>query len=105
MGLTRFEGVQFVLSIGPGPRGETKSWGLESPDHVSEWTIQALKSFSELGDRLNLGALQQVTGMSASTHVALADSEKGELCVGFRSNLRSDEVRETMRNILAKWAA
>lgn len=105
MGLTRFEGVQFVLSVGPGPRRETKSWGLESPDHVSEWTVQALKSFAELGERMNLGPLQQVTGMSASTHVALADSMKGELCVGFRSSLRSDEVRETMRNILAKWAA
>ena len=38
-----------------------------------------------------------------SNNVALADSSKGDLCVGFRSTLRSDEVRETMRNILAKW--
>jgi CheY-like chemotaxis protein len=105
MSLTRFEGVQFVLSSAPGPRGEITSWGLESPDHVCEWTTQALKSFTELGDRLNLGPLQQVTALSPTTHVALADSEKGELCVGFRSNLRSDQVRETMRNILAKWAA
>jgi hypothetical protein len=105
IGLTRFEGVQFVLSSAPGRRGEITSWGLESPDHVCEWTIQALKSFTELGERLNLGPLQQVTGLSPTTHVALADSEKGELCVGFRSSLRSDQVRETMRNILAKWAA
>ena len=105
MSLTRFEGVQFVLSASPGPRGEISSWGLESPDHVCEWALRALKSFTELGERLNLGPVQQVTAMSPNTHVALADSEKGELCVGFRSNLRSDQVRETMRNILAKWAA
>ena len=105
MGLTRFNGVQFVVSVGPEPQCEILSWGLETPDHVSEWTQKSLKSFSDLGDKLKAGPLQQLTAMSADSHVALADSIKGELCVGFRSTLRSDEVRESMRNILAKWAA
>jgi CheY-like chemotaxis protein len=105
MGLSRFNGVQFVLAMGPEPRCEMKSWGLESPDHVAEWAQQSLKEFAALGDKLNVGQLQQVTALSPANHVALADSAKGDLCVGFRSNLRSDEVRETMRNILAKWAA
>jgi CheY-like chemotaxis protein len=105
LGLTRFEGVQFLLSVDAAQNGNVSSWGLESPDHVSEWTSQSLKAFAALGDRLQAGPLQQVTALSPSTNVALADSVKGELCVGFRSNLRSDEVRETMRNILAKWAS
>ena len=104
MGLTRFNGVQFVLAVGPEPRCEMKSWGLESPDHVSEWAQQSLKDFAALGDKLQVGQLQQVTALSPTNHIALADSKKGDLCVGFRSSLRSDEVRETMRNILAKWA-
>ncbi|HTD65057.1 MAG TPA: hypothetical protein VK846_00825, partial [Candidatus Limnocylindria bacterium] len=104
MGLTRFNGVQFVLSVGPEPRCEMKSWGLETPDHVSEWAHQSLKAFASLGDKLQVGQLQQITGMSPVNHVALAECRKGELCVGFRSTLRSDEVRETMRNILAKWS-
>jgi hypothetical protein len=78
---------------------------LETPDHVSEWTQRSLKDFASLGDKLQVGQLQQMTALSPANHVALADSKKGELCVGFRSTLKSDEVRETMRNILAKWAA
>lgn len=105
MSLTRFDGVQFVLSAGPAPDSEIKSWGLEHADHMSEWMQKSLKSFAQLGDALHAGQLQQITGISNESHVALAESEKGNLCVGFRSNLRSDEVRETMRNILAKWAA
>jgi CheY-like chemotaxis protein len=105
MGLTRFSGVQWILSVSPAPKFETQSWGLEFPDQVSEWATEALKSFAELGDHLQAGPLQQVTAMSASNHVAFADSVKGELCVGFRSSLKSDEVRESMRNILAKWLA
>ena len=105
MGLSRFNGVQFVLAVGPRPTCETKSWGLESPDQMSEWTQDAIKTFAELGDYLQVGPLQQVNGMSSGSHIGLAESNKGDLCVGFRSSLRADEVRETMRNILAKWAA
>jgi CheY-like chemotaxis protein len=105
MSLTRFNGVQFVLAVGPEPKCETKSWGLESPDHVAEWAQQALKDFTGLGDKLQVGQLQQMTALSPVNHIALADSNNGELCVGFRSNMKSDEVRESMRNILMKWAA
>lgn len=105
MALTRFNGVQFVLSVGPEPKCEMRSWGLESPDHVAEWASQSLKDFAALGDKLHVGQLQQITALSPPNHVALADSHKGDLCVGFRSTLRSDEVRETMRNIIAKWTS
>src|SRR5215218_5890961 len=105
LSLTRFDGVQFILSVGPKPQCETQSWGLEHPEYMSEWTRASLRSFAELGNALQAGPVQQITGMSLGSHVALADSAKGELCVGFRSNLRSDEVRETMRNMVAKWAA
>jgi hypothetical protein len=105
LALTRFDGVQFILAVGPKPQCETQSWGLEHPEYMSEWTQASLRSFAELGNALHAGPVQQITGISLGSHVALADSSNGELCVGFRSNLRSDEVRETMRNIMAKWAA
>lgn len=103
MGLTRLDGVQFVLSVGTDPKSDVKSYGVETPDLVSEFTRNSLKTFSDLGDFLQVGPVQQITALSTSNHLALADSKKGGLCVGFRSSLRSDEVRETMRNILAKW--
>jgi CheY-like chemotaxis protein len=105
MGLTRFNGVQWVLAVSPAPKFDVQSWGLEMPGQVSDWASESLKAFTELGDHLQAGPLQQVTALSTSNHVAFADSVKGELCVGFRSTLRSDEVREGMRNILAKWLA
>ena len=80
-----------------------KSYGLDSAEEISEWTQKSLRAFSDLGDFLQVGPVQQITALSNANHIALADSTKGDLCVGFRSSLRSDEVRETMRNILAKW--
>ncbi len=105
LGLTHFDGVQWILNSSPDSGGGIQSWGLEAPDQMSEWSAQALRSFAELGDQLHAGPLQQITGISSSSHVAFANSPRGELCVGLRSNLRSDEVHETMRNILTKWAS
>ena len=104
LGLTRFEGVEFALSTAPAPEGETHSWGLEAPDLVSAWARESLKSFNDLGEPLHLGPVLQFTGNNADTYVALADSSKGELCVGFHPGLGSEQVRTTMRNILAKWS-
>ncbi len=104
-GLARFEGVQFVLTVGPEPKNKLVSWGMESPESVSTWMQKSLESFRALGDRLHIGQLQQVTGMSSQNHVALASCPKGELCVGFRPALLSEDVRESMKTILAKWAS
>jgi CheY-like chemotaxis protein len=103
--LTRFSGVEWVLSVPAGTKHKVHSWGLEAPENVSEWTTRSLKSFAELGDKLQAGPLQQITGLSSSNNVALAGSVRGPLAVGFKTALRSDEVRETMRNILAKWVS
>ena len=105
MALTRFNGVQWILNVSPSPKFKVQSWGVETPGEVSDWTSAALKSFGDLGDKLNVGPLQQMTAMSTTNHVGFADSVKGEIAVGFKSNLRSDEVRESMRNILAKWVS
>lgn len=103
--LAHFEGVQFVLTVGPEPKEELVSWGMESPESVSTWMKKSLESFRALGERLHVGELQQVTGMSSQNHVALASCPKGELCVGFRPALLSEDVRESMKTILAKWAS
>ena len=104
-GLAHFEGVQFVMTVGPEPKHEVVSWGMESPESVSDWMKKSLESFRALGDRLQVGELQQVTGMNSQNQIALAPAPQGELCVGFRPTLPSDDVRDTMKNILAKWAS
>ncbi len=105
LGLTRFSGVQWVINVANDSNCPLQSWGVESPDVISDWASQSLEAFNTLGERLHFGPLQQLTGISTTHRVAIAASPRGELTVGFRQDLRSDEIRETMRNILAKWAS
>ncbi|MBI5385034.1 MAG: response regulator [Verrucomicrobia bacterium] len=103
--LTSFPDVQFVLSVGVGRKCEVDSWGLESPELVSEWAQKTLHGFQLLGDRLQVGDVQQVAGLGSPSHVAMADSSRGILTVGFRPALDREELRESMKNVTAKWAS
>jgi CheY-like chemotaxis protein len=103
--LSKLPDVQFVLASPPAPSGTIESWGLECPDLVADWTHKALQAFESLGDRLQAGRLQQVSGLGSPSHVVMANSPRGPLTVGFRSALRAEEVGENMRTMLAKWVS
>lgn len=103
--LTKFPEVQFVLSIDTRTSGEVDSWGLESPEVVADWTHKTLHGFQALGERLQVGNLQQVAGLGTPSHVVMTDCARGELTVGLRSSVPVEEMRETMKHILAKWVS
>jgi CheY-like chemotaxis protein len=103
--LSQLPGVEFVLAI-DGANGQSENfWGLENPKPVAGWTRVTLENFRALGDRLQVGQLQQVVGTGPHRKVALAPCAKSELCVGFPAAFPAEQLRETMKNILAKWAS
>jgi hypothetical protein len=106
--LSQLSGVEFALAIGLGVENKEKehdSWGLENPKPMANWTRQTLDGFRALGERLQVGQLQQVIGISGKRKVALSVCPKAELCVGFRPTLSTDQIRETMKTITNKWAS
>jgi CheY-like chemotaxis protein len=104
--LTRFEGVEFVLTAPQDEKTEGDSWGVENPKELAEWARATQKSLSELGDKLEAGALTGVTGTGLQRHWSLArDNQKGLLCVAFRRTLPLEKVDPTMKHIFAKWVS
>jgi len=103
--LSQLEGVEFVLALEGGQEKSENFWGLENPKPVAEWTRSTLANFRKLGERLQVGALQQVLGSGPHRKLALASCGQAELCVGFPPGFPSEQVRETMKNVVAKWAS
>jgi CheY-like chemotaxis protein len=95
--------VQFVLASTPGPARKVDSWGVESPDQVADWARASLRGFETLGERLMAGPVQQVSGLGSPSHVVMANSSRGPLVVGFRAALRAEDLRDNMKNLLARW--
>jgi len=103
--LSELNGVEFVLALGTDKNSTQDSWGLDNPKPVAEWMRSTLEDFNALGERLQVGQLQQVVGTGLQRKIAVAASGKSELCVGFSAALSADQLRETMKSILSKWAS
>jgi hypothetical protein len=104
--LTRFEGVEFVLAVPPDEKTACDAWGLEDPPQLANWARSTFRRLSELGEKLDTGALGQINGFGLQRHWALArDVRKGLLCVGFRRTLTPEKVDETMKHVFTKWAS
>lgn len=104
--LTRFEGVEFVLTAPGDEKAACDSWGLENAKQVGSWVRDTHRRLSGLGEKLHFGALSQVAGFGLQRHWALAhDEQRGLLCVAFRRTLPAEKVEQTMKHIFAKWVS
>jgi CheY-like chemotaxis protein len=102
--LSQMEGVEFILAVGP-KKATPNSWGLDNPKPVADFTKQTLANFRDLGERLQFGELQQVLGNGPQRQVAVTTCGESELCVGFPPTSGPEHVRESLKNILSKWAS
>jgi CheY-like chemotaxis protein len=104
--LTRFEGVEFVLTMPADEKAPGESWALENTRQIAAWARSTHRRLVDLGEKLEAGALAQVSGFGLQRHWALArDSQKGLLCVGFRRTLPPDKVEQTMKHVFTKWVS
>jgi len=81
------------------------SRGLENPEHIAGWMRQSLDRFHALGQTLQAGGLQQITGIGPQRNVAVAQKGGANLCVGWKNTLDATEVRDRMKKILTLWAS
>jgi len=104
--LTRFEGVEFLLTVPDDAKAAPDSWALENSRQLADWARDTHQRLRELGEKIEAGGLVQVSGFGLQRHWAMAhDDKKGLLCAGFRRTLPADKVDQTMKHIFAKWVS
>lgn len=103
--LSRIDGVEFLLAIPEDEAKPLESWGLEDTEPASGWVRKTQKRLAGLGQKLQAGELNQLEGFSLQRHLAIARRGDTDICVGFKRTLSAEQVRETMKAILIKWAS
>lgn len=101
--ISQLVGVEFVLTVDQTTLAQTH-WGLENAKPMADWVQETMENFCALGERLQVGQLQQVLGTGPKRKVALAPCGNSAVCVGFSSHVAAEQLRETMKDIVAKWA-
>lgn len=101
--ISKLAGVEFVLTVDQTTMAQNH-WGLENAKPMAHWMLETMESFRALGEHLQVGQLQQALGTGPKRKVALSPCGTSDLCVGFASHIPAEQLRETMKDIVAKWA-
>lgn len=100
--ISQWPGVEFALAV--RGRKARDYYGLENAGPVAAWLEETLKNFQELGDYLQVGQLHEAIGAGPRRKVAMATLTDSQICIGFMANVPAEQLRETFRKILEKWA-
>lgn len=103
--LSRFKGVEFVLTARIPEKGKYDSWGLENPEPMAEWARKTQERFHSLGEKLQAGEMNHFLAIGPQRHVGMVPRGDDLLCVGFQRTLSTDEVRDTLKSMVMKWAS
>jgi len=102
---SRYKGVQFVIAVEGADKTKFEHWAAENPDQMAAWIHQTTRGLRMLGDKLEAGHLESVDALGPQRHVAILTSDEQDLGVGFTRSASLPHIRETMKQIEAKWAS
>jgi hypothetical protein len=102
---SRFKGVQFAIAVDAADAGKNEHWGCEGADKMAAWLHSTTQSLRALGDRLEAGELTDIEGLGPQRHAAVLVGDDEYLGVGFTRSALLPHIRETMKQIEAKWAS
>lgn len=101
----RFTGVQFAIAVEAGDRVKYEHWGADDPAPLALWIHESTALFKALGEKLECGELQDAEALGAQRHLSILSGDEEALGVGFTRALGLGQIRETLKQIEAKWAS
>jgi CheY-like chemotaxis protein len=101
----RFTGVQFSIAVESGERMKYEHWGADEPAPLALWIKDATASFKALGQKLDCGELLDAEALGQQRHLSIISGDDEALGIGFTRALGLGQIRETLKQIEAKWAS
>lgn len=101
---SRFTGVQFAMSVELTDSKKCVHWGCEEPESLAAWVRKTTASFKSLGAKLQAGEILNIETIGQQRHLSILSGENEALGIGFTRALGVGQIRETMKQIEAKWA-
>ena len=100
----RFTGVQFSIAVDARDDAKYEHWGCDDPQPLAAWINESADAFRDLGKKLQAGELQAMHSLGQQRHLSVLVADEEELAIGFTRALGLNQLRETLKQIEAKWA-
>jgi hypothetical protein len=101
----RHKGVQFAVAVETADPKNFDQWGSENPDQIAALIHSTTSDLRELSDVLEAGQLEEIEALGPQRHLAILVADEECLGVGFTRSAVLPHIRETMKQIEAKWVS
>jgi hypothetical protein len=101
---SRFTGVQFAIAVDATDNKKFEHWGCDEAASLGAWIQETSKRFRALGEKLQAGELTSIHALGQQRHLSILTSDEESLGIGFTRALALNQLRETLKQIEAKWA-
>ena len=101
---SRFTGVQFAMAVDASDKAKFQHWGCDDAGELAGWIQSTSKAFRELGKKLQAGELETMHALGQQRHLSVLAADGESLGIGFTRALGLNQMRETLKQIEAKWA-
>lgn len=101
---SRFTGVQYAIAVESADRKNYEHWGCDDAGSLAGWIHEISKGFRDLGKKLQAGELEAMYALGQQRHLSILVADEESLGVGFTRALGLNQLRETLKQIEAKWA-
>jgi CheY-like chemotaxis protein len=104
-GLGRIHGVEFALRVPVDSARPVQKWGIEDPEPIVTWLRALVARFQGLHPGFELGSIDTVEtrGIQRIMHVAVHGSDL--IVVGMLPNASKDQISESTKKVLERWAS
>ncbi len=101
---SRFTGVQFTMAVDMEDGKKFEHCGCDDPGQLGEWIARTTQTFKTLGSKLQAGELLDIEALGMQRHLSVLSSDAEALGIGFTRALGLGQIRDTLKQIEAKWA-
>lgn len=101
----RYKGVQLVVAVDGADPTKVEHWGADNAEELAAWVHHTTRALHAVGERLEGGPLEQIEALGPQRHLAVISSDTQDLAVGFTRSALLPHIRETMKQIEAKWVS
>jgi hypothetical protein len=101
----RYKGVQFAVAVESGDAKKFDQWGSENPDEIATFIHATSANLRKLSETLEAGQLEEIEAMGPQRHLAVLVGDEESLGIGFTRSVALPHIRETMKQVEAKWVS
>ncbi len=101
---SRFSGVQFAMAVELTDSEKCVHWGCDEPEALAAWVQKTTEAFKGLGSKLQAGELLGIESLGQQQHLSIISGDQEALAIGFTRALGISQIRDTLKQIEAKWA-